>query len=95
MAPTGELGDPWPCLNVMGRWGKREAIMLYMSDDRGKTYKAIMQLSPKGEFAAYSALYATSTDTLLCAWESGPADGLYRDIKYMRLNIPEIINLVE
>ena len=91
-APTGELGDPWPCLDVMGRWGKREMMTLYMSADRGQTYKAIRQLSPKDEFAAYSALLTTSTGTLLCAWESGPEDNLYRDIKFTRLDIAELVD---
>lgn len=91
LAPTGDLGNPWPILNVMGRWGKREAITLYMSADKGRTYKVLRQLSPKGEFAAYSALYTTSTGTMLCAWESGPADNMYRDIKFTRLDIAELV----
>jgi len=34
----------------------------------------------------------TSTGTLLCAWESGPEDNLYRDIKYTRLDVAELVN---
>ena len=84
--PTGELENPWSCLGVVGRWGKREKMMLYRSSDGGRTYNPVKQLSPQGEFAAYSALQVTRDGKLLCAWESGPENGLYRDIKYMMLD---------
>ncbi len=94
-APTGPLGEPWVLVNVLARWGRREALMLYGSADRGETYRPIRQLSPKGEFAAYSALCATRGGTLLCAWESGPQDNQYRDVRYLRLDIADLARELE
>jgi hypothetical protein len=69
--------------------------MLYASSDGGKTYKAIKQVCDKGVFAAYSALCVTKGGKLLCAWESGPEIGLYRDIKYATFDIDELVKLCD
>jgi hypothetical protein len=69
--------------------------MLYASSDGGKTYKAIKQVSDKGVFAAYSALCVTKGGKLLCAWESGPEIGLYRDIKYTTFDLSELVKLCD
>ena len=92
-APSGELDPPWEFLGRTTRWGKREALMLHMSADGGRTYRPIKQLSPKGEFAGYSALFATSGGRLLCAWESDPGkwEDHYRVIKYTRLDLEELV----
>ena len=94
-SPTGGLGGPTDFFRTgtPQRWGVREALMLYASSDGGKTYKAIKQVSDKGIFAAYSALCTTKEGKLLCAWESGPEIGLYRDIKYRVFEIEELIKL--
>ena len=94
-SPTGGLGGPTDFFRtgMLQRWGVREALMLYASSDGGKTYKAIKQVSDKGIFAAYSALCTTKEGKLLCAWESGPEIGLYRDIKYRVFEIEELIKL--
>ena len=72
-------------------WGVREALMLSVSSDGGKTWRELQQLSEKGVFAAYSALCATKEGTLLCAWESGPTLNQYRDINYTVLNLKELV----
>lgn len=91
--PSGELDEPWEFLGPTMRWGKREALMLHMSADGGRTYKPIKQLSPKGEFAGYSALIATSGGKLLCAWEADPGkwEDQYRVIKYAVLDLEELV----
>ena len=92
-APSGELNPESVCFGQSIRWGKREALTLYASADGGKTYKSILQISEKGEFAAYSALCATSDGKLLCAWESGPDMGMYKDIPYKILDLKELAEL--
>ncbi len=96
-SPSGELGGPTDFFRTgtPQHWGKREALMLYASCDGGKTYKAIKQVSDKGIFAAYSALCTTKDGKLLCAWESGPEIGLYRDIKYRAFEIEELTMLFD
>ena len=96
-SPTGELGDATYFFrtDTPQYWGVREALMLYASSDSGKTYKAIKQISEKGVFAAYSALCATKDGKLLCAWESGPEIGLYRDIKFTVLDLEELAEICE
>ena len=89
--PSGELDPPWEFLNVVSRWGKREAMVLHMSADGGQTYRPLLQLSERGEFAAYSALCATADGKLHCAWESGPQIGLYRDIRYQVFDLKELV----
>lgn len=90
-APSGELDPPWEFLNVVSRWGKREAMVLHMSADGGQTYRPLLQLSERGEFAAYSALCATADGKLHCAWESGPQIGLYRDIRYQVFDLKALV----
>ncbi len=80
LLPTGALDKPWTFLGITSRWGKREKLTLYRSADKGRTYSPVLQLTPEGEFTAYSAILAKKDGTLLCAWESGPEIGLYRDI---------------
>jgi len=94
-APSGELDPPFSCLGIMGRWGRREMMTLHVSCDGGRSYQPIAVLSPKDEMAAYSALYATKAGRLLCAWESGPEIGLYRDIKYMSFDLKELVKRIE
>jgi hypothetical protein len=69
--------------------------MLYASSDGGKTYKAIKQVCDKGVFSAYSAICVTKNGRLLCAWESGPEIGLYRDIKYTTFELNELVKLCD
>lgn len=88
-APTGAIPE-----GANHLWGRREMLGLYVSADGGKTYKLIKVLSPKGEFAAYSALLVTCDGRLHCAWETGPVYGEYRDIKYTSLDIGELIKLI-
>ena len=94
-SPTGALGDATDYFRTgtPQHWGVREALMLYASSDGGKTYKAIKQVCDKGVFAAYSALCVTKGGKLLCAWESGPEIGLYRDIKYATFDLSELVKL--
>ena len=96
-SPTGELGNATDFFRTgtPQHWGVREALMLYASSDGGKTYKAIKQVSEKGIFAAYSAICATKSGKLLCAWESGPEIGLYRDIKYTTFDLDELVKLCD
>ena len=88
-APTG----PIPA-DGSHRWGRREMLSIYASADGGKTYKNIKQVSPKGEFAAYSTVCATRGGRLLCAWETGAVYGEYRDIKYTSFDIGELVKHV-
>lgn len=92
-APSGELNPESLCFGQPIRWGNRERLILYASADGGKTYKAILQLCEKGEFAAYSALLAASDGRLLCAWESGPSIGMYKDIACKVLDLKELAKL--
>ncbi|MBR5867956.1 MAG: exo-alpha-sialidase [Clostridia bacterium] len=92
--PTGETGDPFHCLGVPGYWGRREKLMLYASQDRGRSYSPVHRMSPAGEFAAYSALLTTSSGKLLVAWESGPEIGLYRSIEYAIFDADELASLL-
>lgn len=91
-APSGAPEPPWEFLGVVSRWGRREGMMLHMSSDGGRTYRPILQLSPMGEYAAYSALFTTGDGRLLCAWESGPEMGLYRDIRYAAFPLTELVS---
>lgn len=92
-APSGELGERFKAFGTPQRWGRREALMLYASNDGGKTYKAIKQVSENGVFAAYSAVCPIDGEKLLCAWESGPEIGLYRDIRYTVFELAELAAL--
>ena len=94
-APSGELGGVFKAFGTPQRWGRREALMMYASSDGGKTYKAIKQVSEKGVFAAYSAICPTREGKLLCAWESGPEIGLYRDIRYTVFELSELAALCD
>jgi sialidase-1 len=96
-SPTGELGNATDFFRTgtPQHWGVREALMLYASSDGGQTYKAIKQVCDKGVFAAYSALCVTKSGKLLCAWESGPEIGLYRDIKYTTFDLSELVKLCD
>ena len=94
-APTGAPCNPSFFMGHTIRWGVREALTLYASADGGKTYRAIKQLSPHGEFAAYSSLCATRDGGLICAWESGPQIGCYRSIKYVILTSDELAKMCE
>jgi len=90
-APTGELGEEHPVFGTPQRWGRREALGLYVSADAGKTYKLVRHLSEKDKFAAYSAICPLSNGTVLVAWETGPKVGLYRDIVYTILEAADIV----
>ncbi|MBQ8551794.1 MAG: exo-alpha-sialidase [Clostridia bacterium] len=92
-APSGELGNRSKAFGTPQCWGRREALLLYASVDGGKTYKVIKQVSEKGVFAAYSAILPTKGGKLLCAWESGPEIGLYRDIRYTTYELSELAEL--
>lgn len=92
-APSGERGGVSNVFGTPTRWGKREKLMLYISADGGKTYKAVKQISEEGIFAAYSALHVTREGKLLCAWESGPKFNDYRDIHYSVFDVNELIEL--
>lgn len=89
--PSGEIG---PLIKVFGtpqHMGRREILMLYISSDGGKTYKAVKALTEKNVHAAYSALCVTRSGKLLCAWETGPDFNKYRDICYTRLDLNDVL----
>lgn len=89
-APSGELGKEGLVFGTPQRWGCREALMLYVSEDAGKTYRKLRQISDHGKFAAYSAICPTKDGKLLIAWETGPKIGLYRDLVYNIYDIAEL-----
>lgn len=92
-APSGELNPESIFFGQPTKWGKREVLLLYVSADGGKTYKAIRRLCEKGEFAAYSALLATGDGRLICAWESGPDIGSYKEIPCRIFELKELVKL--
>ena len=92
-APSGKLNPESLCFGQPIRWGNREALLLYASADGGRTYKSILQFCEKGEFSAYSALLAVSGGRLLCAWESGPDIGMYKEIPCRIFDLKELARL--
>ena len=90
--PSGPAETPyfWDG-GIDGMWGRREGLALFISADNGNTYHLARQITGEGELAAYSALCATRNGSLLCAWESGPEEQLYQDIKYTTFDIAELI----
>ena len=91
--PSGDLNPESLFFGQPTRWGTREALLLYASADGGKTYKAIIQLCEKGEFAAYSALLATDDGRLICAWESGPDISMYKNIPCRIFDLKELAGM--
>lgn len=73
------------------KWGRRECLTLYGSKDGGRTYKKLKLITGENEFSAYSALYPLQSGRLLCAWETGPEMGQYRQVKYTIYSPEELL----
>ena len=89
--PTGEPQKESICFDQPSKWGRREALGLYVSEDGGRSYRFARQLSEKEKFAAYSAIGPLSDGSVLIAWETGPKIGLYRDIVYGIYSASELV----
>jgi len=76
------------------KWGRRECLTMYASKDGGRTYKVIKQITGSNEFSAYSMLYPTRSGKLLCAWETGPEMGQYREVKCIPYTFEELAALI-
>ena len=89
--PTGEPQKESICFDQPSKWGRREALGLFISDDGGKSYRFARQLSEHEKFAAYSAICPLKNGDVLIAWETGPKIGLYRDIVYGIYSAKELV----